>query len=221
MRRLYAASKYAKPYERYCAKRFPDRKAEICAEAEKYYAQFLKQMPDLGGKENMMAANMEDWFTILSFYEASGHELGGEALLEIKSAAVDSLRFLGRLIDGNRSRWPYRLMEKFYIKYQRQLREHRAKGEWTDSWDVELNPRGRAEGVSFNLIGCPIARHAKEHGYEELLPYLCRTDHMLTELLHVRLIRTQTEALGGALCDYWYVGDKSAAAQEYKDLKKI
>lgn len=44
---------------------------------------------------------------------------------------------------------------------------------------------------------CPIAKHAKAHGYEELLPYLCRTDHFLAEMMHARLIRTQTEALGG------------------------
>ena len=59
-----------------------------------------------------------------------------------------------------------------------------------------------------NLIGCPIAKHAKENGYEELLPHLCRTDHVLAEVLHARLIRTQTEILGGPYCDYWYVGDR-------------
>ena len=37
-------------------------------------------MPDLG--ENMMAKNMLDWFTILSFYEASAHQLDGPVLLE-------------------------------------------------------------------------------------------------------------------------------------------
>ena len=37
----------------------------------------------------------------------------------------------------------------------------------------------------------------------------------------VRLIRTQTEALGGDHCDYWYVGDKSPAPEEYKELEQI
>ena len=56
--------------------------------------------------ENMMAKNMLDWFTILSFYEASGHELDGEKLLEIKRQAVDKLKFLGKFVDGNKSKWP-------------------------------------------------------------------------------------------------------------------
>lgn len=36
-----------------------------------------------------------------------------------------------------------------------------------------------------------------------------------------RLICTQTEALCGDHCDYWYVGDKSPAPEEYKELEQI
>ena len=97
----------------------------------------------------------------------------------------------------------------------------KAKGEWMDSWKVEINPDGRTEGFCFHLIGCPIAKHAKEHGYADLLPYLCRTDHYLAEVMHARLIRTQIEALGGDCCDYWYVGNESPALEQYKDLEKI
>lgn len=32
---------------------------------------------------------------------------------------------------------------------------------------------------------------------------------------------TQTEALGGDCCDYWYVGDKSPALADYRDLERI
>lgn len=141
--------------------------------------------------------------------------------MTIKRRAVDRVRFIGKWIDGNKSRWPYRLFEKTYVRYQKMQKEHQAKGEWMDSWKVEINPEGRREGFCFHLIGCPIARHAKAHGYEELLPYLCRTDHFLAEVMHARLIRTQTEALGGAYCDYWYVGDESPVLEQYKDLKSI
>lgn len=131
------------------------------------------------------------------------------------------MKFLGKLVDGNRRKWPYRLFEKVYVKYDKALKKHQAKGQWTDAWKVEINPDNRTEGFSFHLIGCPIAKHAMEHGYSELLPYLCKTDHYLAEVMHARLIRTQTEALGGDFCDYWYVGDKSPALESYKDLKRI
>lgn len=219
MKRVYASSQYAKPYEQYCREVFPTEAEQIFQKAEAYCRDFLKDMPDLG--ENMMAKNMLDWFTILSFYEASDRRLDGEALLTIKRRAVERLKFLGKFVDGNKSQWPYRLFEKTYRKFIRMQQEHQAKGEWMDSWKVELNPDHRTEGFCFHLVGCPIARYAKAYGYEDLLPYLCKTDHFLAEVLHTRLIRTQTEALGGACCDYWYVGDQSPALEAYKDLEQI
>lgn len=185
-----------------------------------YFASHFKE----NGMEirgNMMAKNMFDWFTILSFYEASDHRLDGETLLEIKRRSVDKMKFIGKFVDGNRQKWPYRLFEKVYVKYDRMQKKHQARGEWTDSWKVEINPEQRTEGFAFHLVGCPIAKHAKEHGYDELLPYLCKTDHYLAEVMHARLIRTQTEALGGSCCDYWYVGDKSPVPEKYKDLERI
>ena len=73
---------------------------------------------------------------ILSFYEASGHELDGEKLLEIKRQAVDKLKFLGKFVDGNKSKWPYRLFEKTYVKFNRMQKEYQEKGEWMDKSPV-------------------------------------------------------------------------------------
>lgn len=219
MKRAYMVSQYAKPYERYCRELYPDEAERIFVKAEEHYLEFMKGMPDLG--ENMMAKNMLDWFTIISFYEASGHRLDGKALLEIKRRMTDKMKFLGRFVDGNRQKWPYRLFEKNYVKFIKMQKEHQSRGEWMDSWKVELNPEHRTEGFAFHLVGCPIAKHAKEHGYTELLPYLCKTDHYLAEVMHTRLIRTQTEALGGDCCDYWYIGDKSPVLEKYRDLKQI
>lgn len=219
MKRAYSKSQYAKPYERYCRELYPAEAEQIFQRAEDYYLEFMKDMPDLG--ENMMAKNMLDWFTIISFYEASGHRLDGKALLEIKRRAVEKIKFIGKLVDGNRSKWPYRLFEKTYINFNRMQAEHQAKGEWLDSWKVEINPDRRTDGFSFHLVGCPIAKHAKAHGYGELLPYLCKTDHYLAKVMHAQLIRTQTEALGGDCCDYWYVGDQSPVLEDYRDLEEI
>ena len=219
MKRAYAKSQYAKPCEQYCLEQYPQEAAAIFQSAEAYYLDFKKDMPDLG--ENAMAENMLDWFTILAFYEASGHRMDGEVLLSIKRRSVEKLSFLGKLVDGNKHKWPYRLFEKIYVRYNRTLKAHQARGEWMDSWKVEINPDHRTEGFCFHLVCCPIAKHAKEHGYVELLPYLCKTDHFLAELMHARLIRTQTEALGGDCCDYWYVGDQSPVLEQFKNLEQI
>ena len=91
MKRAYRTSQYAKPCEQYCRETYPDEAASILQKAEEYYLVFLKDMPDLG--KTMMAKNMLDWFTILAFYET---------LLTIKRRAVDRMKFLGKLVDGNR-----------------------------------------------------------------------------------------------------------------------
>ena len=64
MKRAYAASQYAGPYERYCRENFPGEAEQIIQRAEAYYREFMKDTPDLG--RNMMARNMLDWFTIFS-----------------------------------------------------------------------------------------------------------------------------------------------------------
>ena len=214
MKWAYSVSSYAKLYEKYCKENLPSKADDIFKKADEYYREFMRRdMPDLG--KNMMAANMYDWFTIISFYEASDHRLDGEVLLTIKRESTEKMKFLGKIVNGNKSNWPYKVFEKTYVKFNKMQQEHQAKGEWMDSWKVEINPDGRTEGFCFHLIGCPIA------GYADLLPYLCRTDHYLAEVMHARLIRTQTEALGGDCCDYWYVGDESPALEQYKDLEKI
>ena len=219
MKYAYRRSQYGRPYERLCRERYPGEAADICRRADARYRGLLTEMPDLG--RNRMANNMLDWYTIVAFYEASGHRLDGEALLEIKRRETERLRFLSKLVDGNRCRWPYRLFDRTFAHFERLRKQHQARGEWMDTWRVERNPDHRTEGCCFHLVGCPIAKHAKENGYETLLPYLCRTDHFLAELMHARLVRTRTEALGGDCCDYWYVGDKSPALEPYRDLERI
>ena len=210
---------WGKLFERYIDRYLPDKKQEICRRADKEYARLIAQRPDIG--KGAMADTMEIWYCIVAFYEASGHVIDGRAFQIIHGWHIDQLRFLGRIIDGNRQQFPFRLMLRIYRRYEKNLRSHRAKGEWADAWDIAINPDHRQEGCCFHLIGCPIAQHAKANGYAELLPYLCRTDHALAEVLHTKLIRTRTEIRGGDCCDYWYVGDQSAAAKAYADLEKI
>jgi hypothetical protein len=212
---------WGKLFERYCKKYLPDRKKEICLRANQEYQKLLKQMPDVGGKSNPMADTIGIWFTMVAFYEASDHVIDGKAFQIIHGWHVDKLRFLGKIIDANKSQLPFRLFEAVYKRYEKNLQKHRARGEWKDSWDIEMNPKGHQSGVSFDLIGCPIAIHAKQNGYEELLPFICATDHSLAHVMHAKLIRHNTKILGGNRCDYWYVGDRSKDAEKYAGLKEI
>lgn len=149
MKRAYAKSQYAKPYESYCRERYPNEAEQIFREAERYYLEFMKDMPDLG--ENIMAKNMLDWFTILSFYEASGHRLDGEALLKIKRQMTDKMKFLGKFVDGNRQRWPYRLFERTYIKFIRMQKEHQARENGWIAGGLRSTPSSTRRALLFIL----------------------------------------------------------------------
>ena len=218
MKRSYPKN-WGRLFERYCDEHFPDEKNDICNKADEKYRELMRDFPDLGGKENMMAGTMNEWFLIVAFYEASDHRIDEEAFQIIHGWHIDPLRFLGNVIDANKSKLIYKLFGSVYRKYDKKVREHKEKGEWKDAWGIRLHKK--SEGYAFDLVGCPMAKHAKENGYEELLPYLCKTDHVLAEVLHARLIRTKTESLGGDCCDYWYVGDKSPILINYADIKKI
>ena len=204
-------------FERYIDAHMPDQKAAVCARADRIYRKLLAQKPDIG--TGAMANTMLTWFCIVAFYEASDHAIDGEAFLTIYGWHANKLRFLGRILDANRHLFLYRLFARVYARYEKKLRLHHARGEWQSAWDIRIPPA--EEGYRFELIGCPIAKHARENGYSELLPYLCRTDHVLAEMLHARLLRTKTEILGGDCCDYWYVGDLSAAAKAFAGRPKI
>ena len=87
--------KWGKLFERYLDEYLPERKDEICARADREYRKLLTQMPDVGGKENVMASNMETWFSIVAFYEASDHVIDGKAFETIYEWHIDPLRSLG------------------------------------------------------------------------------------------------------------------------------
>ena len=97
---------------------------------------------------------------------------------------------------------------------QKKVEKHKSKGEWANAWSVQINPENYKEGCSFHLVGCPLVDFAKKHGYMELMPYMCKTDHMAAQLIHAKLLRNHTVAEGAESCDYWYVGDLSNATKQ-------
>ena len=153
MKRAYRTSQYAKPGEQYCRETYPDEAASILQKAEEYYLVFLKDMPDLG--KNMMAKNMLDWFTILAFYEASGHRMDGKTLLTIKRRAVDRMKFLGKLVDGNRQQCPYKLFEKNVPELHSHAGGASGKGRMAGQPEDPAEPRPPHRGLLLPPRGLP------------------------------------------------------------------
>lgn len=206
----------------YARKHFPKEAEKIIRRAEELYPVLYAKAPDIGGEENDMAYNLDLLILAVSFYEASNHRMDGRAITEIAEETFRKYRFLGLFFNANRS-WQMKLFRKMmysrYIPYAKLAEEKVSRGEWGNSWRIRINPRNTEEGVCFDLIGCPLADYARANGYEELLPFLCASDHILPGLIHAKLIRTHTCALGSDSCDYWYVGDQSETAKAFANVE--
>lgn len=208
-----------KAFIRYTKKKYPDEADEIIRKANELFPVLYAKAPDIGGSENMMAYNLNMFIIAISFYEASNHRIDGEAIGEIAQEIFERLKFLRHFVNVNRKgtmKFFCNLMYKKYVPYAQLVDDKLAKGQWGNTWRIRVNPDKKEEGVRFDLVGCPLADYAKANGYMDMLPYLCATDHVIPKLIHAKLIRTHTCALGSDSCDYWYVGDESKTAKNFK-----
>ena len=203
---------------RYLTKHYPGEKKQIIKLAKKMLPELKAKAPLLGGKENTLAGNFDMFLLFLSFYEASDHRLAGEAIDEIIADLYDRLKFLNVIMNINRTGFLKILRQSLYRSYRKyaaKVEQKRARGEWTETWGMVVNPENTDVGFAFTLVGCPIVEYAKKYGYEELIPHMCALDHAYAKILHAKLIRTHTVAGGADSCDYWYVPDKSSTAKSY------
>lgn len=210
-----------KYFKRYCDINFPGETKSIVVRAEPIFDKLMHEVPDMGGKGNMMASNMDITVAFFAFYEASDHRIKGEAIDILIDWLADDYKWVGSFLNINKFPWIRSLYYKIYSKHAAEVAKHKACGEWTGTWSFDINPDNRKEGIYYHMIGCPLLAFVRAHEYDELMPYICRFDFIFERFLHARLIRTQTEATGGSCCDYWFVPDKSSIAEQYKDYKSI
>ena len=207
--------KFAAGMKRYLKKHYPDEAKAIKKKAFEIFPSVAEKAPMIGGKKNGLYINLDLFLAVVSYYEASDHRIDGEAIDEIIDDIFSRMKFLSFLFDINR-KLSLKILKKYvysdYRKYITTVKEKNSEGKWRDTWEMILGNR-EPEGISFLLIGCPIAEYAKKNGYEHLMPHICGVDRAYAKLLHAKLIRNQTIAEGADYCDSWFVPDKSERAK--------
>lgn len=210
----YKMSKFIRKYfERYCNRYLNIDAKDLTRKAQIIFNKLMHETPDMGGSDNMMASNMDLTVAFFAYYEASNHKVGGEAIDILLNWLAEDYKWVGFFTDMNKRKYVKPLYYKIYSKHAKTVEEHKAKGEWLGTWSLAMNPDQRKEGIYYHMIGCPLYAFVKEHGYEDMMPYICKFDYIFEKFLHAKLIRTQTEATGGSCCDYWFVPDQSAIAK--------
>lgn len=205
--------------KRYIKKHFPNEWKTIVNKAHELYPELMSKAPDIGGKENMLANNLNMFILVIAYYEASGCRIDGAAIDEVLDDIYNRYKWLGAFLNLNRKGTLSMMQKKLYKSYReyaRKVEEKQSRGEWRETWGMIVDPLNDPTCFSFTLVGCPLAEYAKKYGYMEIMPHMCALDHKYAKVLHARLIRTHTVATGAGSCDYRYVPDKNEFAKNYK-----
>lgn len=94
------------------------------------------------------------------------------------------------------------------------------KRKYENDWVVDILEGGANDDfeLGYDYHTCGICSLCRDEGCFELAKYLCRMDYVLADMMHMRLVRTQTIAEGASSCDFRYSRMESASGK--KSLQK-
>lgn len=178
----------------------------IVKKAKPIYKELLSKVEGVSDA-NPMASNITGAFIILSIWLASERKLKNETMTAILNEA-----FKSKIISGKYKKMNLNTQEGA-LNFSNKM--HNCKV-WADNhpqdyntWDFNFDESKHEEGFYYHYTRCPINDFCRKYGYEEFTPVLCNIDYATFAMMNGRLIREQTLAEGGSMCDYWIVSDKS------------
>ncbi len=184
--------------------------ASLLQKADAIYRDMLNRADDIG-KDNPMSSNMYEGLIFFAIWEAADGKISIDDLREITHEVMGFplMKAVGIFVNANKS--GLARLEKKMHKNAEWLEVHpQYKGV---SWDFNFDKTKHSEGFYYHFTRCPLNDFARREGYLEVLPVMCEIDLISASLMHAKLIRMQTLASGGEMCDYWFVGDKSPSAK--------
>ena len=184
--------------------------ASLLQKADTIYRDMLNRADDIG-KDNPMSSNLYEGLIFFAIWEAADGKISIDDLREITHEVMGFplMKAVGIFVNANKS--GLARLEKRMHKNAEWLEVHpQYKGV---SWDFNFDKTKHSEGFYYHFTRCPLNDFARREGYLEVLPVMCEIDLISASLMHAKLIRRQTLASGGEMCDYWFVGDKSPSAK--------
>lgn len=90
------------------------------------------------------------------------------------------------------------------------------KRKYENDWVVDILEGGANDDfeLGYDYHTCGICSLCRDEGCFELAKYLCRMDYVLADMMHMRLVRTQTIAEGASSCDFRYSRMESASGKK-------
>lgn len=167
------------------------------------FDKIINELPYIGGFKND-----HTWYLLSSTLCLSAHkamkkqgktvEESGQIIYEIADALFESLpRFVTR----------YGGKIFFHIYFKRLLKQsadtHKREHPYNWVFDV-FKGNGIEYDFGVDYHECFICRFFKEQGEEELIPYMCVLDYIISETFGWGLVRTQTIYNGDKACNFRY-----------------
>lgn len=187
---------------------------EMWEKVQLQYADFLKNLPYLGGKKNTHngAGGTYDCIMLFAYYEALDPKPSINELYEMNVAVfLPSFQKLAGVVNANKPLLR-RLLHLGFVMTAKS--KDNKSPEQPTGYIMDVEPYSKTEGVRYCFHRCPIAEFAKEHGYLDIMPAFCNGDYPAMDIIHGALIRRHTCA-NSNICDYWIVGDQSDIAKEH------
>ena len=193
---------------------YPEAEREtVWEKVQRQYADFLSDWrTDLGGKKNFHngVGGTYDCIAILSYYVVCKAATSFREIEEMEENLIlPTFRKL-KFVDCNKPFWR-KLMYKAFV---------RAKSgcdKWHD-YEMSVVPYETDKPIYYEFTACPAAEFAIRHGLTDIMPALCNVDFASMELLHARLIRTNT-CVNGCRCDYTICGDQDPYVKEHPEYR--
>lgn len=174
--------------------------------APSIYREMLAGCDDIGS-DNPMAGNIYMCFVLLAIWKAADGAIDSDSYRVVIRKLMKS-RLIRKMKGGKDLNKPddMEAVKKHFHEMQEWADAH---PEYRDkTWDFNFDENKHRDGSYYHFTRCPIEAYARKNGFLEILPVCCEIDHLITELSHGVLIREQTLATGGDMCDYWIVGDR-------------
>ena len=162
------------------------------------------QIPDIGGKENMMYKNLtlSTFFmpiaVILREERIPTREIG-EHMFNLAKKSFKVFLPLARRIS---------YYEESRIQKMRMAAERSLLRKYPADWVFEFIEGGEDYLFGYDIKECAIHKFWRDQGLEEFVPYMCLTDWAKWEMLEIGVDRTMTVANGHEVCDFRYCRNK-------------
>lgn len=179
------------------------RSTGLMKEIRQEYEALAPEIPYIGGEENMFT----EWLTYGVYYlavyralkaEGQGVEKTGKVIFDTFRSIADYPKWFLHIVGSL----------KYNEKYVSQLKEAVAKtqkrrypGDWVAMF---VEGDGEEYDYGIDIKECGIRKFYQAKGADELAPYLCLSDYVVSDAFDRGLVRYKTLAEGAEVCDFRY-----------------